>query len=333
MGLNVSKSRKQPKRIAILAFPGCQTLDVIGPLEVFAEVNRQTGKEVYDVEIVSNGAKPLVGCSGIGLVPHRTTEDPVRAVDTVLIAGGPDIQTKTLTENETRWILQSAKKARRYGSICSGAFMLAQTGLLAGRRVTTHWSKAGMLEKRHPELIMEADAIFVCDGPVCTSAGVTAGIDLALALIEDDCGRAVAMDTARELVVYLKRSGGQSQFSAHLSAQMSSMPAIEAIQVWIAEHPTADLSVEKLASRASMSPRNFSRTFLKETGLTPRDFVEATRTDLAKRLISENVPLQRAASQAGFGTISNLRRAFARRLMTTPSIYRDNFGRERHAQA
>src|SRR5262245_56698191 len=132
----VNNSRKRPKRIAILAFPGCQTLDVIGPLEVFAEVNRQTGKDVYEVEIDSNGPKPVVGCSGIGLMPHRTTEDPVTAVDTVLIAGGPEIQTKALTESETRWILQSAKKARRYGSICSGAFMLAQTGLLAGRRVT-----------------------------------------------------------------------------------------------------------------------------------------------------------------------------------------------------
>ena len=325
-----SKSRKEPKRIAILAFPGCQTLDVIGPLEVFAEANRQTGKDLYEVEIVSSGPKPVVGCSGIGLMPHRTIEDPVASVDTILIAGGPTIQTKTLSESEARWILLSTKRARRYGSICSGAFMLAQTGLLAGRRVTTHWSKAAMLEKRHPELVVEADAIFVCDGPVCTSAGVTAGIDLALALVEDDCGRSVAMDTARELVVYLKRSGGQSQFSAHLSAQMSSLPAIEAVQVWIAEHPTADLSIEKLARRAGMSPRNFSRTFLKETGVTPRDFVEATRTDLAKRLIAESVPLQRAASRAGFGTISNLRRAFARRLMTTPSVYRDNFGREQH---
>ncbi len=174
---------------------------------------------------------------------------------------------------------------------------------------------------------MEADAIFVCDGPVWTSAGATAGIDLALTLVENDCGRTIAMDTARELVVYLKRSGGQSQFSAHLTAQMSSLPAIEAIQAWITDHPRDDLSVEKLAKRAGMSPRNFSRVFQKETGVTPRDFVEAARTEVARRLIVENVPLQRAAALAGFGTLSNLRRAFMRRLMTTPSVYRDKFRR------
>jgi transcriptional regulator GlxA family with amidase domain len=313
-------------RIAILAFPGCQILDVIGPLEVFAEVNRQVGKDIYQVEVVSSVQGPLVGSSGIGIVPTRTVADPLVSVDTLLVAGGPDIQTRILTEDEARWIRETSAKARRYGSICSGAFIMAQIGLLAGRRVTTHWSKAASLAKRYPDLILEADAIYICDGPVCTSAGVTAGIDLAMALVEVDCGRMVALDIARELVVYLKRSGGQSQFSAHLSAQMSSVPAIETIQAYVAENLTADLSIDSLARRAGMSPRNFSRIFLKETTITPRDFVEAARIDAARRLIADSVPLQRAASQSGFGTISNLRRAFARRLMTTPSTYRDNFG-------
>jgi transcriptional regulator GlxA family with amidase domain len=313
--------------MAILGFPGCQALDVVGPLEVFAEANRQTGKDIYQVEIVSNGPELLTDCSGIRLVPHRTVHSTVEVVNTLLVAGGPNSQLQTLTPQETRWILETVNDASRYGSVCSGAFLLAQAGLLSGRRVTTHWSKAAMLAQRYPDLIMEADAIFVCDGPVWTSAGATAGIDLALTLVENDCGRTIAMDTARELVVYFMRSGGQSQLSAHLSAQMSSLPAIEKIQAWIADHPKDDLSVEKLAKRAGMSPRNFSRLFQKETGVTPRDFVEAARTEVARRLIVDNVPLQRAAALAGFGTTSNLRRAFARRLMTTPSVYRDKFRR------
>jgi transcriptional regulator GlxA family with amidase domain len=322
------RSPKHPKRIAFLAFPGCQILDVIGPLEVFAEVNRQLGKEIYSVEVVSSVPGPLVGCSGIALVPSRTVDDPAVEVDTLLVVGGPDIQSYVLTDAESLWISSTASKARRYGSVCSGAFILAQTGLLDGKRVTTHWAKAANLAKKYPGLKVDADAIFICDGPLCTSAGVTAGIDLALALIEEDCGRTVALDTARELVVYLKRSGGQSQFSAHLSAQMSSVPSIESIQVWVAEHLTEDLSIDSLAAHAGMSPRNFSRIFLKETGVTPRDFVETARTDVARRLITDSVPLKRVAVQSGFGTISNLRRAFARRLMTTPSVYRENFGRD-----
>jgi transcriptional regulator GlxA family with amidase domain len=316
-------------RIAILAFPGCQMLDVIGPIEVFTEANRQVGKELYQVEIVSSVSGPLIGGSGIALVPTRTIADRAVAVDTLLIAGGADIHTHDLTGEETRWIKATAKKARRYGSICSGAFIMAQTGLFAGRRVTTHWSKAASLRERFPELKLEADAIFICDGPVWTSAGVTAGIDLCLALVEEDCGRIAALNTARELVVYLKRSGGQSQFSTHLSAQMSSVPAIEAIQAWVSENLKADLSVAALAKRSGMSTRNFSRIFLKETGMTPRAFVEGIRVDAARRLVADNMPLQKAATQTGFATISNLRRAFARRLMTTPSIYRDNFGREK----
>jgi len=315
-------------RVAILAFPGCQMLDVIGPLEVFSEVNRQVGKDIYQVEVVSSVSGSLIGCSGIGLVPNRTIADPIIAVDTLLVAGGPQLETHILSDAEARWINATATKARRYGSICSGAFIMAQTGLFVGKRVTTHWSKAALLASKHPELTLEADAIFICDGAVCTSAGVTAGIDLCLALVEEDCGRTVALGTARELVVYLKRSGGQSQFSTHLSAQMSSVPAIEAVQMWVSENLTADLSVEALAKHIGMSPRNFSRIFLKETGVTPRDFVESVRTDAARRLIADNVPLQRAAAQAGFGTISNLRRAFSRRLMTTPSTYRKNFGKD-----
>ena len=320
-------------RIAMLAFPGCQTLDVIGPLEVFAEVNRQVGEAIYEVEVVSNGPVPVIGCSGLGLVPTRTIADPYTPVDTLLAAGGPDIQSHVISADEAAWIRETAKQARRYGSICSGAFIMAQTGLLSGKRVTTHWSKAAKLASDYPDLIVEPDAIYMCDGPVWTSAGVTAGFDLALALVEADCGRTVALDAARHLVVYLKRSGGQSQFSAHLSAQMSAVPAIESIQDWVAKNPTADLSGDALAKRAGMSPRNFSRIFLKETGATPRDFVEAARTDLARRLIADGVPLERVASQAGFRTISNLRRAFARRLMTTPSSYRDNFSKNLDRQA
>lgn len=313
-------------RVAILAFPGCQMLDVIGPLEVFAEVNRQTGKDIYQVEVVSNVSGQLLGCSGIGLVPTRTIYEPVVDVDTLLVAGGPDIQSRLITAEENRWILDTAATARRYGSVCSGAFVIAQTGLLSGRRVTTHWSKASNLAQRYPDLVLEPDAIFICDGPVCTSAGVTAGIDLALALVETDCGRAVALTAARKLLVTPTRAGGQSQFSDHFQARTASSPAIEGIQAWIVNHLSENLNVDKLAELARMSSRNFSRMFVKETGVTPHAFVEAKRTELAQKLLASNVPLQVVAAQSGFGTIANLRRAFARRLMTTPRVYRNNFG-------
>ncbi len=313
-------------RISVLAFPGYQALDVIGPLEVFAEANRQLGRAVYQMEVVSTVPGPLVGLLGVGIVPNRTIADPPIDVDTLLIAGGDKMQTHTITADEKGWILETARGARRYGSICTGTFIMAQTGLLAGKRVTTHWARASELAAKYPDMILDADAIFICDGPVCTSAGVTAGLDLALALVEEDCGRNVALDTARELVLYLKRSGGQSQFSAHLSAQMSSVPAIEAVQGFVADNLKADLSVEALAKRAGMSPRNFSRVFRKESGITPKEFVERARVDAARRLIADDMPLQRVASEAGFGTIANLRRAFSRKLLTTPSVYRDNFG-------
>ena len=266
---------------------------------------------------------------GLELIPSRTIAERAVAVDTLLVAGGPNIQTHDLTVDEARWIKTTTKKARRYGSICSGAFIMAQTGLFAGKRVTTHWSNAADLAKKFPELKLEADAIFICDRPVCTSA--VCGHRPLPRIGRGICGRTVALDTARELVVYLRRSGGQSQFSTHLSAQMSSVPAIEAIQIWVSENLKADLSVDALAKRSGMSARNFSRIFLKETGVTPRDFVEGVRIDAARRPSADNVPLQRAATQAGFGTVSNLRRAFFRRLMTTPSTYRDNFGKEQRA--
>lgn len=313
-------------RISVLAFPGYQALDVIGPLEVFAEANRQLGRAVYQMEVVSTVPGPLVGLLGVGIVPNRTIADPSIEVDTLLIAGGDKMQTHTVTADEKRWILETTRGARRYGSICTGTFIMAQTGLLAGKRVTTHWARASELAAKYPDMTLDADAIFICDGPVCTSAGVTAGLDLALALVEEDCGRNVALDTARELVLYLKRSGGQSQFSAHLSAQMSSVPAIEAVQGFVADNLKADLSVEALAKRTGMSPRNFSRVFRKESGITPKEFVERARVDAARRLIADDMPLQRVASEAGFGTIANLRRAFSRKLLTTPSVYRDNFG-------
>lgn len=313
-------------KIAVLAFPGCQTLDVVGPLEVFAEANVRIGRHVYDVEIVSDGADALPGSSGIRLMPDRTMAEPPIDVDTFLVAGSPHVESQTFSPEQLEWIRQTARKARRYGSICSGAFIMAQAGLLTGRRVTTHWSKTAALAKSFPDLSIEPDAIFVRDGAVCTSAGVTAGIDLALALVEEDFGRTAALATARELVVYLKRSGGQSQFSSQLSGQIAAIPAIESVQVWVSDHLCADLSVSSLAARCAMSPRNFSRTFLKETGVTPKDYVERVRMDAACRMISENMPLQTVAAKSGFATLANLRRTFARRLKTTPSSFRNHFG-------
>ena len=316
-------------RVSVLGFPGCQPLDVVAALEVFNAANRQLGENRYEVEVVAATSGTLAGNSSPGLVPQRTMADPVVAVDTFLVAGASDLQTRALESEEARWIHSTASGARRYGSISSGAFIMARLGLFKDRRVTTHWSDAALLARLYPELIVEAESIFVCDGKVCTSAGAVASIDLSLALVEQDLGREVALATARDLVAYLKRPGAQSQFSDQLSARRASLPAIGAVQAFIAKNPTQELGVETLAMLAGMSSRNFSRIFLRETGMTPRDFVEAARIDVARSLINDGTPLSSVASLSGFGSTTKLRRAFERRLLTTPRHYQENFSGQR----
>jgi len=246
----------------------------------------------------------------------------------LLVAGTPDYAEAYGAAGLHDWLRRRVPQARRYGSVCTGAFFLGAAGLLDNRNVTTHWQHAAELAERFPAANVVPDMIYVQDGPLCTSAGITAGIDLALKLIEDDHGRDLALMVARRLVVFLKRPGGQSQFSAHLAAQVATEGRIQSIQHWILDHLALDLSIAALAKRSGMSVRNFTRVFQSEAGVTPADFVEMARVDAARRLLEDSeTPLQRVASQCGFNNPDTMRRAFLRRIGTSPSDYRDHFRR------
>jgi transcriptional regulator GlxA family with amidase domain len=262
----------------------------------------------------------------LSLVADTTIHGPDTQIDTLLVAGTPDFAVAdTLTEFQA-WLRRRAPEVRRYGSVCTGAFFLGAAGLLDGKQVTTHWAHAAELAARYPAAHVEPDRIYVQDGPLYTSAGVTAGIDLALMLIEEDHGRELALSVARHLVMFLKRPGGQSQFSAHLAAQVATESRIQSVQHWIVDNLSADMSLAALAARAGMSVRNFSRVFQSETGGTPADFVEMVRVDAARRLLEDSeTPLQRVASRCGFGAADTMRRAFIRRIGTGPQDYRSRF--------
>ena len=314
-------------RIAALAFPGVQLLDVVGPLDVFHEAQRLLGREVYQLDILALAPGPLRGSSGVQLLPTATIDQEQSPIDTLLVAGSPEIR-RSLAEQPqvTQWLQQQASEVRRLGSVCTGAFALAAAGLLDGHKATTHWNSTASLAADYPAIAVDPDAIYIRDGRLYTSAGVTAGMDLALALVEEDLGRELALRVARELVMFLKRPGGQSQFSTHLAAQTSERSLIRDSQRWIVDNISADLSLDQLAKRASMSTRNFSRIFKKETQTTPADFVEATRIETARRMLEESpLPLKRVADVCGFGDMNNLRRTFLRRLGVNPSDYRRRF--------
>ncbi|MGA8803441.1 MAG: helix-turn-helix domain-containing protein, partial [Solirubrobacterales bacterium] len=227
-----------------------------------------------------------------------------------------------------RWIRSAARRSRRVTSVCSGSFLLARAGLLEGKTVTTHWASTAELARRHPELKVDPKPIFVRDGDVWTSAGVTSGMDLSLALVEEDLGRKIAMEVARWLVLFLQRPGGQAQFSSHLQTQLAERRPLRELQSWIADNLDADLRVESLAERASMSGRNFARFFRRETGMTPAAYVEVLRVERARQLLEEaSDPVELVAAQCGFGTPETMRRAFARRVGSTPAEYRSRFRR------
>jgi transcriptional regulator GlxA family with amidase domain len=314
-------------RIAIFAFPGVQMLDVAGPIDVFNEAARQSGvPNAYQLEIISTVDGPIRASSGIRFHPDATIATVRPGIDTLLVAGGPHVESAEESMRVNRWLQEQAASVRRMGSVCSGAFILARTGLLDGKRVTTHWNASAKLARSFPQLKVEPDQIYVKDGQIYTSAGVTAGMDLALALIEEDFGRGVALKVARELVMFLKRPGGQSQFSAHLAAQTVERSAMRDVQMWILENLAEPLTVDQLAVHAGMSTRNFSRMFKRETDMTPADYVVMARIDAARRLLEEtNNPMKRVADWCGFGNPHALRRAFTRRLGVSPADYRRRF--------
>jgi len=315
-----------PRRVVIVALPEVQPLDVAGPAEVLASAASVAGGDdaAYTIEVVAPGGAPIPTDSGYAIAPAGALEAVHGPIDTLLVAGGAGARNAS-PETVAR-VRRLAARADRVASVCTGAYVLAAAGLLDGRRATTHWSWCDDLQSRHPAVTVERDPIFVVDGPVRTSAGVTAGMDLALALVEEDLGPRVALEVARWLVVFVKRPGGQAQFSVQLAGQSAERSPLRELQAWIADHIDADLSVPALAARACMSDRHFARAFKAETGMTPAVYVESLRVERARlALESGAAPIDAVAARCGFGTAETLRRAFARRLGVSPAAYRNRF--------
>lgn len=322
-------SLRPQRRVELVAFPGVQILDLAGPMQVFVSANdalAQAGKTPpYSIHVVAPGGLPVMASSGLQLATEALPSPEV-AIDTLVITGGPGVDAAAANALLVEWTKRRAGASRRVASVCTGAFLLAVAGVLDGHRATTHWAYCTELARRFPTVYVEPEPIFVRDDPVWTSAGVTAGIDLALALVEDDLGRDVALAVARYLVVFLKRPGGQAQFSTTLSLQMTD-DRFSALHAWMGAHLAQDLSLQVLANRASMSPRSFSRHYREATGLTPVRAVEHLRLDEARRLLLDStLPLKRIAQRCGFGSEETLRRSFAKLLRTSPQAYRDHFG-------
>ncbi|WP_350614953.1 GlxA family transcriptional regulator [Pseudomonas sp. HY7a-MNA-CIBAN-0227] len=322
-----------PKTVHVLAFPNVQVLDVTGPLQVFASANdlaRQQGLPLpYAVTVIASQAEPVMTSAGLALVaePLPAADAPC---DTLVIAGGWGVYGAAEDPVLVDWVRQKAGQSRRMTSVCTGAFLLAASGLLDGCRVATHWTRCAELALKYPKLQVEANPIFIQQGSVWTSAGVTAGIDLCLALVEEDLGRAVALEVARHLVVFLKRPGGQSQFSVTLSLQQVSLQKgssrFSELHAWMAEHLSLDLSIPTLAAQAGMSERSFVRHYRAETGQTPARAVELMRVETARRQLADSATsIKRIAVQCGFGSEETLRRSFLRALSVTPQAYRERF--------
>ena len=315
--------------IDVLAYPAVQLLDVTGPVQVFASANdliaAAGGARPYAFRVVAPGGEGVTASAGVALAARPLTKKD-EPLDTLLVAGGEGVEAAIENPVLVEWVRQRAGQARRVASVCTGAFILAAAGLLDGRRAATHWKYCAKLAQRFPAVRVESDPIFVCDGAVWTSAGVTAGIDLALALVEEDLGRAMALAVARYLVVFLKRPGNQAQFSAALALQAAD-DKFGALNSWINDHLTGDLSLSVLADQAGMSERSFSRHYAEATGQTPARAIERLRVEAARRLLSESrLPVKRIAQRCGFGSEETMRRSFHRLIAITPQDYRARFG-------
>jgi len=314
------------RRIVILLFSDVQALDVTGPSEVFSLAHREAPEGAYSIELIAPGTDPVHTSSGLQLVPHRALDACRGPIDTLVVPGGLGTVEAARDARVINWVRLAARRSRRIASVCTGAFLLARAGLLDGRRATTHWGACEALARHYPAVTVDPDPIFVRDGNVYTSAGVTAGIDLALALVEEDLGRRAAVSVARDLVLFIRRPGGQAQFSAGLSGQLAIQPGIRELQEWISDHLAEDLCVPALADRAFMSPRNFARVFAREVAMTPAAYVESLRLERARTLLeTTDLQLDEIAQQCGFGTVETLRRVFGRRLHVSPSEYRSRF--------
>ncbi|MFF0427066.1 GlxA family transcriptional regulator [Streptomyces sp. NPDC004520] len=313
--------------VLVVLFDDVQSLDVTGPVEVFAGAARAAGDpSAYPIRTASLDGGPVRTRSGLRLLPDTSLDAAVAdgPPHTLVVPGGEG--TRAPEPTLVDWLREHAPRAERLVSVCTGALLLAEAGLLDGHRATTHWIACEHLARRYPRVEVDPDPIFVRDGRLSTSAGVTAGIDLALALVEEDLGRDVALAVARRLVVFLRRPGNQAQFSAQLSAQTARREPLRDLQQWISEHPDGDLSVDALAARARLSPRHFARAFHAETGVPPGRYVDRIRLEHARRLLEETSGgVEEIARASGYGTPETMRRAFLKALGTAPTEYRRRF--------
>jgi transcriptional regulator GlxA family with amidase domain len=309
----------------VVVVPPVDELDLVGPLQVFNSVNRLAGRTIYSIEVATSADRLTVDGEGgvLTFVARQRLRDAEGPCDSALVVCG--LASRSVRDAAlSAWLKETAGAVRRLGAVCVGVFHLAEAGLLNGRRATTHWKFGRELAARYPRVRVEHDPLWVKDGNIYTSAGISAGIDLALAWVEEDCGAGLAHEAARELVLFLRRPGGQPQVSVSLASQASEMSSIRELQIWIAEHVTTRLSVEGLADRMSMSVRNFERVFTREVGTTPSQYVLQVRVEAARRLLERTGGgLKHVAAAAGFGSVEVMRRAFVRLLGMTPRRYRE----------
>ncbi|HEX8715278.1 MAG TPA: DJ-1/PfpI family protein [Solirubrobacteraceae bacterium] len=332
-GSPAAPARHAARNVVVLLFDRVQSLDVTGPIEVFAGANRLLGRDRYAIRTLSADGAPVRTSSGLTLVPDGPLTDAPDEIDTLIVPGGPGARAASADASLLAWVADTAARSTRTASVCTGAFVLAAARLLDGRRATTHWASAAALARLHPAVRVDPDPIFVRDGDVWTSAGVTAGIDLALALVEHDHDRDAALTIARHLVLFLRRPGNQSQFSATLAAQQPAREPLRDVQRSVLDDPAGDHSVDAMAARAHMSPRNFARAFRAETGLTPARYVERVRIEAARRRLEDTAePVAAVAAACGFGAAETMRRAFLRALAVGPAEYRRRFSAARATQ-
>jgi transcriptional regulator GlxA family with amidase domain len=319
--------------VAVVVYEGIEILDAVGPVEVFDMANRELiehgpGRPAYTTRFLAAAAGPVASSSGARLVADAAWEEYSETIDTLIVVGSCDryLNRALADPRLTGWLREAGRRVRRLVSVCTGAFLLAEAGLLDGRRATTHWMDVERLRSEYPQVIVDPDAIYVRDGAVATSAGVTTCMDLALALVEEDLGRKVALDVARRMVFFLKRPGGQTQFSTHLRAQMTVNGQLGRFLAWLDENLHPGLTIDELARRAAMSPRNFARVFVRDTGMTPARYLDQLRFERAIRLLEDtNEPLAAVARESGFSSPEQLRRTFQRRMGITPLEYRARF--------
>jgi len=338
--VNDLNAARTTRRIVFVAGPGTEILDLAGPLQVFARASdiyrrNNSGAPIYSIEVVSiSPVRSLTANCGLRFHADKTFRQLRGKIDTLLVAGGDAIEQNKINPEGVRWLKQIAKRARRVGSVCTGAMLLARAGLLDGHRVTTHWNWCETLVRRAPRADVDPDPIFVRDENIYTSAGVTTGMDLALALVEEDYGSRLALETARNLVLYLRRPGGQSQFSAALSLQATDRKPLRELEAWVLEHLDTPLTVPDLAQHLAMSPRNFARVFTREMKTTPAKFVERLRVEAARRRLEESQnSMETIANECGFGSVNSMRNVFQRTLKISPGQYRRHFRHAKHSRS